>query len=176
MSIISDLKYSYNFDKGVTMTPVTPAFLCGDGEAHRLIIDCHRLNDSDPINLTNAGVSAYFIRGDGTTIPLDGQTEGNEVSVLLPAACYAVTGRFSLVIKLTLDNSISTIFWGEGAVNRCRTDVLIDPNSLVPSLEELLAQIDAMGKATADARSIVDKLTINTMQLADGDHMLVLNL
>lgn len=151
MSIVTDLKYSFCFDKGVTMTSIMPAFLCSDEEAHRFIIDCHHSNDSEPVDLAKAGVSAYFIRDDDATIPLNGETDGNTVSVLLPAACYAVTGCFSLVIKLTLGDSISTIFWGQGAVSRSRTDVIIDPESIIPSLDELLARIDAMEKATLAA-------------------------
>ena len=151
MSIVTDLNYSFCFDKGVTMTSIMPAFLCSDEEAHRFIIDCHHLNSSEPINLAKAGVNAYFVRDDDVTILLNGETVGNKVSVLLPAACYAVTGCFSLVIKLTLGNSTSTIFWGQGAVSRSRTDVIIDPDSVIPSLDELLARIDAMEMATAAA-------------------------
>ena len=155
MSIVTELKYTANLDKGVCMTPITPSFMGGDQEAHRITVDCYRQNSREPVDLSAAGVTAYFVRADGMTIPLSGETEGNKASVLLPAACYAVMGRFSLVIKLSLNDgtadSINTVFWGEGAVSRSRTDVVIDPDSVIPSLDELLAQIDAMETATAAA-------------------------
>lgn len=157
MSIVTELKYTANLDKGVCMTPITPSFMGGDQEAHRITVDCYRQNSREPVDLSGAGVTAYFVRADGMTIPLVGETNGSKASVLLPAACYAVMGRFSLVIKLSLDDgaadSISTVFWGEGAVSRSRTDVVIDPDSVIPSLEELLAQIAAMEIATNNANT-----------------------
>ena len=160
MSIVTELKYTANLDKGVCMTPITPAFMGGDQEAHRITIDCYRQNSREPVDLSGAGVTAYFVRADGTTIPLAGETNGSKASVLLPAACYAVMGRFSLVIKLSMDDgtadSISTVFWGEGAVSRSRTDVVIDPDSVIPSLEELLAQIAAMEIATNNANTAAE--------------------
>lgn len=155
MSIVTELRYTANLDKGVTMTPIAQSFLGGDREAHRFVIDCYRLNNREAVDLSGVGVTGYFLRADGVTIPIVGETDGNKASVLLPAACYAVMGRFSLVIKLSLDDgtadSISTVFWGEGAVSRSRTDVVIDPDSVIPSLEELLAQIAAMEIATGNA-------------------------
>lgn len=160
MSIVTELKYTANLDKGVCMTPITPSFMGGDKEAHRFVIDCYRQNSREPVDLSGAGVTAYFVRADGTTIPLAGETNGSKASVLLPAACYAVMGRFSLVIKLSMDDgtadSISTVFWGEGAVSRSRTDVVIDPDSVIPSLEELLAQIAAMEIATNNANAAAE--------------------
>lgn len=157
MSIVTELKYTANLDKGVCMTPVTPSFIGGDQEAHRITVDCYRQHSREAVDLSGAGVTAYFVRADGMTIPLVGETKGSKASVLLPAACYAVMGRFSLVIKLSLDDgtadSISTVFWGEGAVSRSRTDVVIDPDSVIPSLEELLAQIAAMEIATNNANA-----------------------
>lgn len=155
MSIVTELKYTANLDKGVCMTPITPSFMGGDQEAHRITVDCYRQHSREAVDLSGAGVTAYFVRADGMTIPLVGETKGSKASVLLPAACYAVMGRFSLVIKLSLDDgtadSIITVFWGEGAVSRSRTDVVIDPDSVIPSLEELLAQIAAMEIATNNA-------------------------
>lgn len=160
MSIVTNLRYTANLDRGVIMTPITPSFMGGDQEAHRFVIDCYRQNSREAVDLSGAGVTAYFLRADGVTIPLVGETDGNAASVLLPAACYAVQGRFSLAVKLSLDDgtadSINTIFWGEGAVSRSRTDVVIDPDSVIPSLEELLAQIEAMEIATGNANTAAE--------------------
>lgn len=169
MSIAAPLRYTANLDKGVTMTPITSSFLSGDQEAHRFVVDCYRQNSREAVDLSGVGVTGYFIRADGVTIPIVGKTENNQASVLLPAACYAVQGRFSLVIKLSLDDgtadSISTVFWGEGAVSRSRTDMVIDPDSVIPSLEELLAQIEAMEIATENANTAAEAAT-NTANAA----------
>lgn len=154
--IVTELSYTVDLDRGVSMTPFASAFLGGDQEAHRIIVDCYRGREA--IDLAAAGVTAYFVRADGMTIPLTGGTDGNKASVLLPAACYAAMGRFSLVIKLSLGDSINTVFWGEGAISRSRTDVVIDPDSVIPSLDDLLAQIDAMEKATAAANAAAESV------------------
>lgn len=74
--------------------------------------------------------------------------------IVLPAACYAVPGRFSLVINAKLGDTINTIYWACGTVARSSTDAIVDPGNVIPSLDDLLDQIAAMEEATAKAEAI----------------------
>ena len=85
----------------------------------------------------------------GSTVVVDGAVENGRATLTLPTPCYAYPGRFSLVIKASQSGSVNTIFWAEGAVGRCTTDTVVDPGEVLPTLDQLLAQIDAMEEATA---------------------------
>lgn len=54
-------------------------------------------------------VRAWIIRGDGTTITVDGSKSGNMAWVTLPATAYAVTGRIGIYIKLLVGNDVVTL-------------------------------------------------------------------
>lgn len=151
--LVTELKYSTNLDSGVQMTPLKNSFHSGDQEAHRFVIDCYRQNNREAEDLTGAGVTGYFIRADQSTVVISGKVEDNCAVLTLPAACYAKQGRFSLVIKASMGDVIHTILWVEGAVSRSRTDVVLDPESVTPSLEDLLAHIAAMETATTNANA-----------------------
>lgn len=102
----------------------------------------------EPVTLVN-GITAYFIRADEGTLIITGQTQGNRGWVDLPASAYVKTGPFSLVIK----NGLTTIGACTGYVYRSTTDEIIDPGHVIPSLEELLAEIANMRTATAAANT-----------------------
>ena len=156
MDFATELRYTTNLDSGVQMTPLKNSFLSGDQDAHRFIVSCFRSSSRQPVDLTGAGVTGYFIRADQSTVVIDGKVEDNCAVLTLPAACYAKEGRFSLVIKASMGEVIHTILWVEGAVSVSHTSTIIDPGEVVPTLDELLAQIAAMEQATAAATTATE--------------------
>ena len=149
--IVANLKFTTDLDRGVRMTMLRNALFVGDQDAHRFIVSCFRSTSRQPVDLTGAGVTGYFIRADQSTVVIDGKVEDNCAVLTLPAACYAKQGRFSLVIKASMSGVIHTILWAEGAVSVSHTGTIIDPGEVVPTLDELLAQIEAMQIATNNA-------------------------
>ncbi len=147
--IHTTLTYDVELNQGITQRRMPQALLSHDSQAHRLCIRCTR--DGQPAQLDGAAVTGYFIRQDGSTVPMTGQAAGSQATCTLPAGCYACDGRFSLVIKLNQGDAVNTIFWGVGDVVSSRTDRLADNERLLPSLSELLAQIDAMEAAGESA-------------------------
>lgn len=125
---------------------------------------------------STAVVSAYMIRQDGSTVPVNGTYAWNTAIVTLPKACYAQEGHFALAVKVSMSGAMTTVAVLDGFIKNVTTDTVVDPGAVVPSLDDLLAQIGAMEQATAGANAIINKLTIDTAQLANGDYMLVLNL
>ncbi|MGN0763023.1 MAG: hypothetical protein ACI4MK_06530, partial [Aristaeellaceae bacterium] len=135
------LSFACDLERGVERTLIRPALLTGDRQAHtfRLTVTRSGVN----ADITGASVSAYFVRGDGVTVPITGSVEGSAALVTLPESCYRVPGRFQLVVKLSTGDGISTVFWGDGAVAASSTDAILDEEGVIPSLDELLAQIAA---------------------------------
>lgn len=67
--------------------------------------------------------------------------------------------QLRIIYPVTTDSapgvSGRSALWVEGIVEKNISDTIIDPGHVVPSLAELLAQIDALETVTADARDIV---------------------
>lgn len=101
-------------------------------------------------------VTAYFIRDDGNTVFLTGESSNiNRANVTLPQSCYIGEGRFSLAVKVALDGVTTTIAVLDGYIKNTKSDTMIDPGSVIPSLDDLFAQIEAMEQGTAAARNVV---------------------
>ena len=99
-------------------------------------------------------VSAYFIRYcDNGTLTLTGSVSGNVASVTMSKACYSKGGAFALIVKVLAGEEVTTVFYGEGSMFVSRTDTIIDTENVIPSLDDLLAQIAVMENATAEANT-----------------------
>ena len=133
-------------ERGVQRLPLGQLFAAGDEAAHCFRI---RLKDGKPAGQ----IRGYFLRGDGETVLFSGSIEGDEAVAVLPAACYSAAGAFSLIVKEEGEEASTAICWATGRIVRSSTDTLVDPEAVVPSLSELLAQIsrieEAVGKAEA---------------------------
>ena len=113
----------------------------GDDDANRFGIRAFR--NGSPENLAGS-CNGYFIRADGETVVIStGTISGNVAYVTLPTACYAVEGQFALAIKVSSGGATTTMRIIDGVVSRTTTDVIVDPGTIVPSVEELIDAIDA---------------------------------
>ena len=88
-------------------------------------------------------VSANIIRADGATVAAEGVLSGNQCSVVLPQSAYSVPGVLSIIIKLTSGDDITTVCAVVGNVYMSTTDTVIDPGTVIPSIETLIAEIEA---------------------------------
>ena len=108
-------------------------------------------DNGEPVTLTG-GVTGYVVRGDGYTVTVTGSIENGKAKVVLNEGCYRVVGAISVVVK----NGNTTIGACHGYVYRSSTDAIVDPENLIPSLSELLAQIDDCREATEAANDAAD--------------------
>lgn len=118
--------------------------LCfSDKAAHAFIIPL--LNDDNTAaSLTGLSVSGIFVRADNNDVSLTGSVSGNETTVVLSTGCYQHTGRFVLTIKLSQGTSIiRTLAIVRGRTMADTGDTHLDPEHVMPSLPELIAQADA---------------------------------
>lgn len=133
--------------------------------------------------------TGYFIRPDGNTVTIPGDVaeivpegEGQRAWVILPQACYAYPGQFTLVINLHKGNYTTTVRIVDGTVVKTRTGTIIDPGIPIPGIDELLSIIAAAQGNTYDASNGVTlsgatfKLTgdvrrhLNTIRHFNIDH------
>ena len=154
-NLIIPIPVRADLDKGIKKTYLDMVFATQNNEAHRADIQLVRGNV--PVDLSGASVTAYFIRySDNVTISLDGEVSGGTVSVKMKKACYNKPGQFALIINATADGVTNTVFYGEGSIFVSATDTILDEEHIIPSLDDLLAQIDAMETATDNANKATE--------------------
>ena len=103
-------------------------------------------------------VTATFLAGNDVLIPLTGTVDDGCAVVTLSAACYQAAGRFILSIYAAENGRTVCVYCGVGQVMNTASDSVYDPDDIVPSLQELLAQIGLMQAGTARANEAAGAL------------------
>ncbi len=155
-TIVKVLPYSVDLEEPLQKTYLETHLVTQDNNAHQFNITL--LRNKTTIDLPSGTIiSAYFIRYcDNATISLTGTANGSMVSVTLKKACYNKGGQFALVIKAAIDGVVNTVFYGEGSMLVSITDTILDEENVVPSLEDLLAQIAVIEEAVNAANTATE--------------------
>lgn len=143
----------------------------GDMQANRFGVRLWR--SGQPVTADGAQCMGYFIRhGRGDTVTIDGGLfSGQEAYVVLPDACYAYDGAFSLVIKLIGGGVTGTMRIVDGTVTDSVIGSPVDPGGVIPDLDELLAVI---GRAEAAANTIAG-ISISTELVSGDNYKIIVN-
>lgn len=162
-------KRKIDVDAEIQMTPLKSLYASGDKDAHIFELSLYR--GAEEIDLSGASAQGYFIRADGCTVPITGAISGNIVTFTLSEGCYYVVGNFNLIIKVSIGESRKSVFLGNGYVVRSMTDAIVDEENVIPSLDELLAQISAAesaAKAANQAASAANSAATSARQAASA--------
>lgn len=155
-------KRRIDVDVETQMTPLKSLYASGDKNAHTFELSLYR--GTQEMDLSGASAQGYFIRADGYTIPITGAISGNVVTLTLSESCYYVVGNFNLIIKVSIGEIRKSVFWGNGYVVRSMTDTIVDEENVIPSLDELLAQIAAAESAAKAANQAASAARIRSNQ------------
>lgn len=128
------------------------------------------LRDGEAVDLTGATCNGYFIRSDGATVAITGSVSGNVAYVELPQTCYAVEGQFALAIKLTGEGVTGTMRIIDGVVENTTTGSAVDPGTIIPNIETLIAEIEAAVNSIPE-----DYSTLSNHVQYNSDGMLAVN-
>lgn len=162
-------KRRIDVDAEIQMTPLKSLYASGDKDAHIFELSLYR--GAEEVDLSGASAQSYFIRADGYTVPIEGEISGNIVTLTLSEGCYYVVGNFNLIIKVSIGESRKSVFWGNGYVVRSMTDAIVDEENVIPSLDELLAQIaaaESAAKAANQAASAANSAATSAAQAASA--------
>ena len=162
-------KRRIDVDAEIQMTPLKSLYASGDKDAHVFELSLYR--GAEEMDLSGASAQGYFIRADGYTVPITGTISGNVVTLTLSEGCYYVVGNFNLIIKVSIGESRKSVFWGNGYVVRSMTDAIVDEENVIPSLDELLAQIaatESAAKAANQAASAANSAATSAAQAASA--------
>lgn len=119
------------------------------------------------VNLSGT-VVGYVVRGDGATVTVAGQCAGNRAWIELPEAAYAVPGMIQIALRLREGAQRAVLAACVATVQRTSTDMLVDPGHVVPSLETLLAKLEEMDEAIAEAGDAADSANAAAARVGTG--------
>lgn len=149
MNATMEMRYEIDINAPLMMREAT-AMVEGDRYANTIVVTV--MDDGVAANLSGCSATAYMIRPDGIKPFVKGTVEGNIVTACLDEGFYEIPGRYNLFIRLThTDGTKRVLLWLYGWIKGEGNGAVIDPEGAVPDLEDLLAQIDAMEKATQEA-------------------------
>ena len=130
------------------------------------VINVAVFEGGEPTELAGT-VTANVIRPDGGTVAVTGGTfEGNVATITMPSAVYAIPGMISVAVKITLDSVVTTIAAFAATVYATSTDTAVDPGTIIPSIQTLIAEIEAaVDSIPADYSSLWATLAPNYSNL-----------
>ena len=138
------IEQDIDLQRGAQAPQVWPnaLMLCGDNNAHTWRVT---VMDGGEAAQVTGSVTGYFVRPDGNTVAVQGSMTGNVASVVLAQACYAQEGDVKAVLRLSVSTGAKvTLAALILPVRNVLTDSIIDPGNVIPSLDDLLAQIASM--------------------------------
>ena len=142
-----------DLDHALLRKHVGAILVTGDKLGNRFGAEVFR--DGNPVDVTGCGVTAYFLRPGEDAIVLNGTASGSVAYVDLAQACYSKASSFTLTIKISYGGTTTALRVIDGYILLTQTDDLVDPGEVVPTLDDLLAQIEAMEQGTAAAENVV---------------------
>lgn len=150
------IPYTVDLNAPIKKTYIETLLATEDNLAHSFDISLVRGNESVSIP-DGSSVTAHFIRySDNATIFLTATADGNTASVVLNKPCYNKAGQFAIIVKVSAGDVIQTVFYAEGTIYHSSTDTILDEDNVVPSIDDLLAQIAVMEQGTLEAREAAE--------------------
>ncbi|MBE5807168.1 MAG: DUF2817 domain-containing protein [Clostridiales bacterium] len=152
------IKQTIDLSKGIKAQPGTAVralMTPGDHLGHTWQVTC--LKDGAPQPLTGS-VAGHFMRADDSVVTVQGSLGEALARVTLPQECYAVPGLLDGVLRLTQqDGTKVTLARETFLVGSDVTDgALVDPGDVIPTIDDLLARMDALTALTAQARALTE--------------------
>lgn len=168
MSVQIILNRDIYLDSVVSPVTLTNPIYYGDADAQRIRFRVYQSHgDETPLDLSEATITTHFLRPDDGDVIISG-VGGSEYSYVdLPAACYAYSGIFKCLVKVSGNDITTSVLYLTGRIDNPTSDTIVDPGTVIPSLDDLLAQIDACEDATAAANTAATNATNAVSYIAD---------
>ena len=139
----------------VAVEYLTGTAFSGENGAHTFRIT-GKDAEGQPVAVSGT-VLAKILRADNITVDVSGSVVDGVAVVTLVGDCYNVPGRTSLVIFLSDGTNTVTLYAAVFNVYRSTSGNEIDSGVNIPSLAELLAQIERMEAATEAAEAATNR-------------------
>lgn len=159
MAQAQKMKFEVDLQEPLVTRTILGALQQGDAKANELQIEVE--SNGAEADLSAYEVTGYFLRADGERVMLEGTTSGNVISVALDENCYAETGSYGAFVRLVDVNTKArqTILRIAGYVESEGDGPIIDPANRIPSVDDVIAQLEKMEEATQNAEEAAQSAT-----------------
>lgn len=107
-----------------------------------------------PVDLAGSTVELSAKRQDGATRYLQGEISDDNAAVAeLDAPCYEVEGQLKCTMTISQDDTVFSAACIYLLIDKADGDALVDPSHTIPSVSELLEQIETIKTATKAANT-----------------------
>lgn len=131
-----------------------PVTLLMQGDKLAQTIRIVLMDDGEKADIAGYAATGYMLRADGVKVPCKGTVEENTISVPLDEHCYAAPGPFAMYVRISKEGGMRrTVLRIAGMIEGEGDGPLLDSENTIPSIDDLLAQIDRMEKATDEAEA-----------------------
>lgn len=156
MSFPFTLQYKTEMTKPLQKTNIGGFFGTGNVNAH--VFEIELMERGNPLSLSGSAVveGAFVNYTDNSTVLLQGDVQNGKAVLTLSEGCYLLHGLFCV----TVDVDGVTVFAGESILSKTKTDTIYDPDKTIPSLSEVLSQIEAARQAATAANEAADKANL----------------
>lgn len=161
------IKRTIDLNKTIYREMLGNVFVTKDSKAHRFELTLTR--GSTPLSLADENVSATLVALDhGITVDGNGSVENGKAVFVMPEEFYQFDGRFYLYIHTSYGTERATPFVSEGTMLLGETETHYDPDSLIPSVSEVLAQLEAARAAANAANAAAASIENMTVGAVEG--------
>lgn len=144
--------FEQDLNKAVKVHYLDGNVFSADVQGNKVGVNVYRNGSAETLTGT---ISGNVIRPDGTTVAISGSSSGNQAWVVLPQAAYAIPGVISIIIKNTVSSVVTTLCAVVANVYQSTTDTVVDPGTIIPSVQTLINSIDtAVASIPADYSSL----------------------
>lgn len=154
---------------------LTGHIILGENLAHEFVIYGVDGN-GQKVNISGT-ITASVLRADGGTVWLNGGTiVDGEAHITLTQQCYTVPGRITIAIYAASGDVFTCLYCAIADCNRSHSDTSLDPGTIMPSVADLIAHIDAVRAGIpADYSSLATQVSsqggsINTLNSRAAQH------
>lgn len=149
--IAQGLRFTIDLRAGLMQRPQREILMRGDRSANKIVITV--MEGDSPASLSGVSASGIFVRQSGLEVPLTGSISGNVVTVRLNDHCYVESGHYEAFVRLKAGEALRTILLISGNVYKDGDGAYVDVENVIPSIDDLLAQISAMRQGTEAANA-----------------------
>ena len=129
-----------------------PGVLAGDDRAAN-VLRVEVFDRGEPHELTG-NITGVMILPNDTSLVVEGVANWNTAQIQLPQEAYALPGRLTFIIRETTTDSIkTTLAAGVCAVRKTSTETVVDPDGIVPNIDDVLARLREVEQATDRANT-----------------------
>ena len=160
-----EIERTYSMDKGLLQIEDLSGYVfSSEAFAHTFII--HRDDGYD----YEGQITARFVRPDGITEYLSGQSTMDTASVTLTPECYEAPGRFLLVIFHVVESYAHVIYAGRGNVIASESGTVVASEGMLNSIE---AQIQSIINSLSNTISTANLVALFARNIGDVEGDLV---